>query len=134
MRFNLSCIQPIILWMFCRLRLGELLVSRSVVRRHGYVRKMKTEDSAGMPVQLPSTRILGKQIIVLAGATSVGKSAVAAELCKILDAEIILADSVQVTAIRFSVIIPVYPFINVLVEFFLCSHSIFVSILMSPCQ
>ena len=58
---------------------------------------MKTDHIAGVPVQQPSTRILGKQVIVLAGATSVGKSAVAAELCKILDAEIILADSVQVT-------------------------------------
>ena len=57
---------------------------------------MKTEDTAGIPIPLPSRFILGKQVIVIAGATSVGKSAVAAELCKILDAEIILADSVQV--------------------------------------
>lgn len=37
------------------------------------------------------------QVIVLSGATSVGKSAVAMELCKVLNAEIIVADSVQVT-------------------------------------
>jgi tRNA dimethylallyltransferase len=35
-------------------------------------------------------------VIVLTGATSVGKSAVANELCQIIDAEIVIADSVQV--------------------------------------
>ncbi len=35
-------------------------------------------------------------VIVLSGATSVGKSAVARELCKLYDAEIVIADSVQV--------------------------------------
>lgn len=47
-------------------------------------------------IPFPPSRLLGKQVIVLAGATSVGKSAVAAELCKIIDAEIVLADCVQV--------------------------------------
>ena len=38
------------------------------------------------------------QVIILTGPTAVGKSAVAKELCKVLmNAEIILADSVQVS-------------------------------------
>ena len=37
-----------------------------------------------------------KQVIVLAGATSAGKSAVALELTKIFDSEIVIGDSVQV--------------------------------------
>jgi tRNA dimethylallyltransferase len=37
-----------------------------------------------------------KQVIIISGATSVGKSAVARELCKTINAEIILADSVQI--------------------------------------
>ena len=58
---------------------------------------MKSDDSMSeQPIPLPSQNILGKQVIVLAGATSVGKSACAAELCKIYDAEIVIADSVQV--------------------------------------
>lgn len=40
--------------------------------------------------------LLNNKVIVLAGATSVGKSAVSLELCKHLDAEIVIADSVQV--------------------------------------
>ena len=44
----------------------------------------------------PPSSLLGKQVIVIAGATSVGKSAVAAQLCKTLNAEIIIADCVQV--------------------------------------
>lgn len=36
------------------------------------------------------------QVIIISGATSVGKSAVARELCKHIDAEIVLADSVQI--------------------------------------
>ena len=45
---------------------------------------------------LPPSSLLGKQVIVIAGATSVGKSAVAAQLCKTLNAEIVIADCVQV--------------------------------------
>ena len=45
---------------------------------------------------VPHSGLMGKQIIILAGATSVGKSAVAAELCNHMDAEIVLADSVQI--------------------------------------
>lgn len=37
-----------------------------------------------------------KQVIVLSGATSSGKSAVTRELCKLIDAEVVIADSVQV--------------------------------------
>ena len=36
------------------------------------------------------------QVIIISGATSVGKSAVARELCKNINAEIVLADSVQI--------------------------------------
>ncbi len=65
--------------------------------------------------QLPSSKIINRnvrfysgslplmmatqsrpKVLVLAGATSVGKSAVSMELCKHLNAEIVIADSVQV--------------------------------------
>lgn len=96
-----SRINFIILWMFCKVKFGDLIItrslSRSFVRRHSYIRAMKSDDSMSeQPIPLPSQNILGKQVIVLAGATSVGKSACAAELCKIYDAEIVIADSVQV--------------------------------------
>jgi hypothetical protein len=39
---------------------------------------------------------LPNQVIFLAGCTSVGKSAVAKELSRVLDAEIVSADSVQI--------------------------------------
>ena len=57
-------------------------------------RRVVVTMDAGLPLPHPS--LLGKQIIILAGATSVGKSAVAAELCKHMNAEIVLADSVQI--------------------------------------
>jgi tRNA dimethylallyltransferase len=53
------------------------------------------EPELNIPPQghVPSLR---PQVLVLAGATSVGKSAVSMELCKKLNAEIVIADSVQV--------------------------------------
>lgn len=56
---------------------------------------MKLADG-DVDLLLPSS-LLGKQVIVIAGATSVGKSAVAAQLCKTFNAEIVIADCVQVT-------------------------------------
>ena len=61
--------------------------------RSSHTRRVITMD-AGLPLPHPSLQ--GKQIIILAGATSVGKSAVAAELCNHMNAEIVLADSVQI--------------------------------------
>ena len=46
--------------------------------------------------QMSSSSSRNNKVIVLAGATSVGKSAVSLELCKHLNAEIVIADSVQV--------------------------------------
>jgi len=45
---------------------------------------------------VPSAEEMEGKVIVLAGPTAVGKSSVAKELCRILDAEIVIADSVQV--------------------------------------
>lgn len=53
--------------------------------------------STPIRMHLSQSRVMTKnQVIILAGATSVGKSAVARELCKSLDAEIVIADSVQI--------------------------------------
>jgi hypothetical protein len=45
---------------------------------------------------VPSAEEMVGKVIVLAGPTAVGKSSVAKELCRLLDAEIVIADSVQV--------------------------------------
>lgn len=49
-----------------------------------------------LTMKASSHNIAANTVIVLSGATSVGKSAVAMELCRILDGEIVSADSVQV--------------------------------------
>ena len=67
--------------------------SQRNIHSHHRRRVVITMDT-GLPLPHPS--LLGKQIIILAGATSVGKSAVAAELCNHMNAEIVLADSVQI--------------------------------------
>lgn len=61
------------------------------------VTKVLDKDSKGK-----SHIQMGRKIIVLAGATSVGKSAVADQLCRQLEAEIVLADSVQVSGVGYS--------------------------------
>lgn len=90
-----SPIQLITIWMLCNIRFADLFVVKSLGRR--FVRlNRRCAMNLEKAIPSPPSRILGKQVIVLAGATSVGKSAVAAELCKLIDAEIVLADCVQV--------------------------------------
>ena len=86
----------LVLWMLHCVRFADLVVSKAVTRRHFHPkRSMNMNLADGNDLLLPSS-LLGKQVIVIAGATSVGKSAVAAQLCKTLNAEIVIADCVQV--------------------------------------
>ena len=83
----------ILMILFCRVRVLGFFSGRSLSR--GYKpRNLGIKMDSDLPKPHPD--ILGKQVIVLAGATSVGKSACAVQLCKHIDAEIIIADSVQV--------------------------------------
>ena len=95
MKLKSSAIYLTAAWMFSCIRVVDSLVLKSVKREIYRGRYFATNSARAM--MSPTNNIAGKQVIILAGATSVGKSAVAAELCKILDAEIVLADCVQVT-------------------------------------
>jgi len=69
--------------------------SQLLLHTDGCIAKVNNTAAA-----VDSSRLLAadkRLVVVLSGATSVGKSAVAMELCKVLNAEIIVADSVQVT-------------------------------------
>jgi hypothetical protein len=90
-----SPIQLITIWMLCNFRFADSFVVKSLGRRFLQLNR-RCAMNLEKAIPFPPSRLLGKQVIVLAGATSVGKSAVAAELCKIIDAEIVLADCVQV--------------------------------------
>jgi prepilin-type processing-associated H-X9-DG protein len=87
----------LVLWMFHCIRFADLVVSKAVTKRHFHPKRSLNMNFAdgNVDLLLPSS-LLGKQVIVIAGATSVGKSAVAAQLCKTLNAEIVIADCVQV--------------------------------------
>lgn len=94
MKLKSSAVSIIAAWMFSCIRVVDSLVLKFVKREIYRRRHFVTYSRRAM--MNPPSNIGGQQVIILAGATSVGKSAVAAELCKILDAEIVLADSVQV--------------------------------------
>jgi hypothetical protein len=81
--------------MLNRLYLADFFVSNTLKRRFlNRATKMSTQTVCDLPI--PISGLNSEKIIILAGATSVGKSAVAAELCRRMDAEIIIADSVQI--------------------------------------
>ena len=84
--------------MFHCIRFADLVISKAVTKRHFRPKRSFRMTLADQEMNLlPPSSLLGKQVIVIAGATSVGKSAVAAQLCKTLNAEIVIADCVQVT-------------------------------------
>jgi hypothetical protein len=93
-----SLVQLITIWMLCNFRFADSFVVKSLGRRFVQLNR-RCAMNLEKAIPSPPSRLLGKQVIVLAGATSVGKSAVAAELCKIIDAEIVLADCVQVRSL-----------------------------------
>lgn len=67
------------------------------LRPHSSGLKMKlSSESSITPPRPPPLNLSPRTVIVLAGATSVGKSAVAMELCRIIPSEVVIADSVQV--------------------------------------
>lgn len=96
MHFQITLFGLTLLCMFSRLQLAEPRVSNLLKRRfQNSATKMSTQTICDLPIPI-NGGLKRKKVIILAGATSVGKSAVAAELCRRMDAEIIVADSVQI--------------------------------------
>jgi tRNA dimethylallyltransferase len=61
-----------------------------------YFTKLFGQQKVRQTIADQLTGKMDKKVIILGGVTSVGKSAVSLELCKYLNAEIVVADSVQV--------------------------------------
>ena len=59
------------------------------------MRPWPTSQVLALPPR-PAHPLAGRRVVVLAGPTAVGKSALALRLCALLDGELISVDSVQV--------------------------------------
>ena len=67
--------------MFHCIRFADLVISKAVTKRHFRLKRSFKMTLTDQEMDLlPPSSLLGKQVIVIAGATSVGKSAVAAQL------------------------------------------------------